>query len=111
MRKVEWISHRGESFDAPENTISAFQLAMERETDGIETDIHLTGDGAVVCIHDPDTGRVGNRKLPVETTPLNELQEVDVSNGMAEFRGEKIPLFRSADSPSGPGVFCGSQAE
>lgn len=95
MRKVEWISHRGESFDAPENTIRAFQLAMERETDGIETDIHLTADGAVVCIHDSDTGRVGNRKLPVETTPLNELQEVDVSNGMAEFKGEKIPLFRS----------------
>ena len=37
---MEWISHRGESIDAPENTLSAFQLAMERDTDGIETDIH-----------------------------------------------------------------------
>lgn len=43
-----WVSHRGESYDAPENTLSAFKLARERNTDAWETDIHFTGD-KVAC--------------------------------------------------------------
>lgn len=95
MKKVEWISHRGESEDAPENTLSAFKLAMERNTDGIETDIHLTSDGVLVCIHDSDTGRVGDRSINIETSTFAEAETLDVCNGKAEYRGEKIPTFRS----------------
>ena len=40
-----FLSHRGESDDAPENTLSAFAIAMERDSDGIELDIRLTSDG------------------------------------------------------------------
>lgn len=103
MRKVEWISHRGESLDAPENTKSAFLLAMERETDGIETDIHLTGDGELVCIHDGNTRRVGDREILIEESTFAETQSVDVSNGMAAYKGEKIPLFRSVLALLKPG--------
>lgn len=103
MRKVEWISHRGESLDAPENTMSAFLLAMERETDGIETDIHLTGDGELVCIHDGNTRRVGDREIKIEESTFAETQSVDVSNGMAAYKGEKIPLFRSVLALLKPG--------
>ena len=94
-KQVEWISHRGESIDAPENTLSAFKLAMERDTDGIETDIHLTADGILVCIHDSDTGRVGDRRISIEASTFAEIETVDVSNGKPEFKGEKIPTFRS----------------
>ena len=103
MRKVEWISHRGESLDAPENTKSAFLLAMERETDGIETDIHLTSDGELVCIHDGNTRRVGDREIKIEESTFAETQSVDVSNGMAAYKGEKIPLFRSVLALLKPG--------
>ena len=103
MRKVEWISHRGESLDAPENTMSAFLLAMERETDGIETDIHLTSDGELVCIHDGNTRRVGDREIKIEESTFAETQSVDVSNGMAAYTGEKIPLFRSVLAILKPG--------
>ena len=103
MRKVEWISHRGESLDAPENTMSAFLLAMERETDGIETDIHLTSDGELVCIHDGNTRRVGDREISIEESTFAETQSVDVSNGMAAYKGEKIPLFRSVLAILKPG--------
>ena len=103
MRKVEWISHRGESLDAPENTMSAFLLAMERETDGIETDIHLTSDGELVCIHDGNTRRVGDREIKIEESTFAETQSVDVSNGMAAYKGEKIPLFRSVLAILRPG--------
>ena len=50
-----WISHRGESFDAPENTVEAFQLALDRKTSGSECDIHLTADKKLVTCHDSDT--------------------------------------------------------
>ncbi len=102
-KQVEWISHRGESIDAPENTLSAFQLAMERDTDGIETDIHLTADGILVCIHDSDTGRVGNRDIHIESSTFAEAETLDVSNGKPEFKGEKIPTFRSVLNLLKPG--------
>ena len=43
-KKVKWISHRGESADAPENSIAAFKLSLERRTDCMECDVHLTRD-------------------------------------------------------------------
>ena len=36
---IAWISHRGESIDAPENTLSAFKLSSARDVDGMECDI------------------------------------------------------------------------
>ena len=95
MKQVEWISHRGESADAPENTLSAFKLAMERDTEGIETDIHLTSDNILVCIHDSETGRVGDKNIHIEESTFAETQTVDVCNGKADYKGEKIPTFRS----------------
>lgn len=96
-----WISHRGESYDAPENTLKAFRLAWQRDTDGIELDIRLTADGQVVCIHDADTGRVGDKKLVVAEENYEALSQVDVGDG------EKIPLLSEvlAESPVGKIVY------
>ena len=91
---MEWISHRGESKDAPENTMSAFRLAIQRDTSGIETDIHLTADHQLVCIHDSDTKRVTGESIIVEESTFDELRQLDFCNGKEDFRGEKIPLFR-----------------
>ena len=49
---IAWISHRGESADAPENTLSAFKLSSARDVDGMECDIYFTSDKVVVCAHD-----------------------------------------------------------
>jgi glycerophosphoryl diester phosphodiesterase len=46
------IGHRGASADAPENTIAAFELALEQGADGIELDVHLSADEQPVVIHD-----------------------------------------------------------
>ena len=91
---MEWISHRGESEDAPENTLSAFRLAVQRDTDGIETDIHLTADGRLVCIHDSETKRVAGENRIVENSTFAELLLLDFCNGKEQYKGEKIPLFR-----------------
>lgn len=100
---MEWISHRGESKDAPENTMSAFRLAVERDTDGIETDIHLTKDGKLVCIHDSDTKRVAGESRIAEQSTYAELLKLDYCSGKEQFRGEKIPLFRELLSLMKPG--------
>jgi len=61
---VLFLSHRGESDDAPENTLRAFALAISRESDGIELDVRLTADKQVVCCHDEDLQRVAG--VPVK---------------------------------------------
>lgn len=70
-----FLSHRGESDDAPENTLSAYSLAMERDSDGIELDIRLTADGKVVCVHDETIERVAGVNLAVSDATLAELRK------------------------------------
>ena len=55
---VEIIAHRGASYDAPENSLSAMTLAWRQGADQLETDIHLSKDGKIVVMHDFDTKRI-----------------------------------------------------
>jgi glycerophosphoryl diester phosphodiesterase len=52
----ERVAHRGASRERRENTLPAFQLALERGADAIELDVHATADGVVVVHHDPAVG-------------------------------------------------------
>ena len=101
-----WISHRGESADAPENTMPAFQLAAERNTDGTETDIHLTADGVLVCCHDSDTWRTcqGVRNV-IERTSLADLRQLDASGSRSGFGCVPIPLFSESLQTIGNRLF------
>ncbi len=88
------IAHRGASYDAPENTLAAFRLAWQQGADGIEGDFWLTADGEIVCLHDGDTVRTGDRKLSVGQSTLEQLRTVDVGISKGEkFRGERIPTL------------------
>lgn len=48
------IAHRGASADEPENSLAAFRLALDQGADGIELDVHVTADQAVVVFHDAE---------------------------------------------------------
>ncbi|WPF89071.1 glycerophosphodiester phosphodiesterase [Cyanobacterium aponinum AL20118] len=88
------IAHRGSSKESPENTLSAFQLAISQGADGIEGDFHLTKDKQVVCIHDSNTARVANTKLIVKNSTLAELKKLDVGYWFnSTFKNEKIPTL------------------
>ena len=89
----KWISHRGESLDAPENTIAAFKLSLERRTDGMECDVLLTADGQVVVSHDDNTGRMGDRLLEIHASTLSELRAVNISGVNETYPDEHIPLL------------------
>lgn len=49
---VEIIAHRGANREAPENTLPAFQRALDIGVHGIELDVHLTRDGVPIVHHD-----------------------------------------------------------
>ena len=71
-----FLSHRGESDDAPENTLKAFSLAMERDSDGVELDIRLTRDGQVVVVHDGNLKRVCGVDADVASSTLARLRSL-----------------------------------
>lgn len=50
------IAHRGASWDLPENTLPAFERAIEVGADYVELDVHARRDGALVVCHDPPRG-------------------------------------------------------
>ena len=89
-----WISHRGESADAPENTLEAFILGRERKTDGCECDIHLSRDGKMMVCHDSTTLRMGGVPLSVEWSTSDELRAVNVSGSHKDkYPVTRIPFF------------------
>lgn len=51
------IAHRGASAIAPENTLPAFEKAIQAGSDYIETDVHQTSDGEIVIMHDLTVNR------------------------------------------------------
>ena len=88
------FAHRGASASAPENTMAAFQLALEQGAPAIEFDVKLSADGHVVVIHDQTVNRTTNASGNVAKLPLESLRELDAGSWFgAAFRGEKIPTL------------------
>lgn len=74
------FAHRGASRYAPENTMSAFQLAHKQGAGGIELDIHLSRDNEIVVIHDETLKRTTNHSGLVNHFTLQELQALDAGS-------------------------------
>ena len=88
------IAHRGDSANAPENTLSAFRLALENGADGIELDVMLSADQKLVVIHDDTLDRTTNGHGKVGDSPSAALRELDAGSWFSpKFKGEPIPLL------------------
>ncbi|MCH7827462.1 MAG: hypothetical protein IIC75_05760 [Bacteroidetes bacterium] len=72
------IAHRGESYDAPENTLASVNLAWERGADAVEVDIRMTKDKNIVVIHDRTTKRTGGKNYKIKDSSYDELNNVNV---------------------------------
>ena len=109
------IAHRGVSFDLPENSLPAFNISWNHAADGIEGDFHLTKDGAIVCIHDEDTGRVCKQNIVVRDSTLKELKALDLDCQGTGNLQIKIPTLAEVLEilPDGKKIFieikCGSE--
>ena len=75
-KNVKMVAHRGLSGIETENTAAAFVAAGNHSYYGIETDIHKTGDGKFIVVHDNDLMRVAGNDIAVEDTPLAQTQKI-----------------------------------
>ena len=69
--KTKIFAHRGASLLAAENTMPAFQLAMDLKADGLELDIQKTKDNQIIVTHDENLKRVTlqDKKIAETTYP------------------------------------------
>ena len=77
------LGHRGARVRAPENTLAAFQLAVDEGADGVELDVRLSGDCEVVVLHDRTLERVteGADTRDVEQVSRGDLDSVRLPDG------------------------------
>lgn len=81
------IAHRGASAERPENTLSAFRLAVAQGADMIETDLHRTRDGGIPITHDAGLAHLGGRGEIADAT-LADVRALDAGGG------ERVPVLQ-----------------
>lgn len=87
-------AHRGARIEAPENTLAAFQLALDLQVDSIELDVHPAADGTLVVIHDATVDRTTNGTGAVASLTWHELRRLDAGASFgAAFAGQRIPTL------------------
>lgn len=90
------IAHRGFSSQAPENTLSAFQKAIEQKVGFIECDVRITQDKIPIIFHDQTPWRTTNKKslLKISRFTLEEVKQFDAGSWFSEkYTGEQVPTL------------------
>jgi glycerophosphoryl diester phosphodiesterase len=97
------MSHRGASAERPENTLAAFELALELGTDVLELDVHPSRDGVLVVSHDPDALRSAGVERALADCDWAEIAGWDAGFGFQDrggqrpFAGRGLGLLRFDD--------------
>jgi glycerophosphoryl diester phosphodiesterase len=100
------FAHRGASAHAPENTLAAFELALQHGADAIELDAKLSADGHVVVIHDATVDRTTGVHGRVRDMSLAELRALSAgSTFSSQFSTEKIPMLEEIFEALGKRIF------
>lgn len=100
------MAHRGNRVRCPENTFSSFNRAIEDGADILETDLHLTADGEIVCIHDSTVDRTTDGSGRVSSMTLDDLRRLNAAANMPEMHPEPVPMLTELIEiiPSGVGL-------
>jgi glycerophosphoryl diester phosphodiesterase len=80
------IAHRGEHLHHPENTLQAYQAAIDAGADFIEVDVRTTSDGKLVIMHDATVDSQTNGKGAVKDMTFAQIRALDL-------HGSKVPTF------------------
>ncbi|MCA1567126.1 MAG: glycerophosphodiester phosphodiesterase [Acidobacteria bacterium] len=96
------IGHRGASAVAPENTLTAFERALDDGADGIEFDVRLARDGVPVVIHDATLRRTAGIDAQIAALSSSDLSSIDVGSwfnrrrparALAAYTRETVPTL------------------
>jgi glycerophosphoryl diester phosphodiesterase len=82
------FAHRGGASDAPENTMPAFQRAIDLGYRYLETDVHATSDGVLLAFHDDDLLRTCGQPGVISDMTYEQVKDFRI-NGT-----EPIPLMQ-----------------
>ena len=97
LQKTVVTAHRGDSKHAPENTLAAFEAAIDNGADVIELDVRETKDGVIIVTHDKNLKRTTGIDAYVEDLTFGEIRQFDAGSWFSEeFKGEQIPTLREA---------------
>jgi glycerophosphoryl diester phosphodiesterase len=72
-----FIAHRGESHDAPENTLASINLAWERKVPAVEIDVRISLDQEAMVIHNATTGHMAGTDWRVSRRTCPQLRTLD----------------------------------
>lgn len=75
------MAHRGASACAPENTLAAFQVAIDDGAEILETDVWWSSDGHLVCHHDRSAERMAGEPLDIPTSDLASIKRLRITGG------------------------------
>lgn len=87
------FAHRGAHKNLPENTMPAFQEAIDEDADGIELDVQMTSDGHLVVCHDETIDRTSDGNGQIVDHSLQELRALNFAAGSADWEPATIPLL------------------
>ncbi len=88
------FAHRGACLVAPENTLPAFQAAVDLGADGVELDVQYSSDSQLVVIHNPTLDDIAPGEGKVTSHTLEELRALDAGVAFSpEFAGTRIPTL------------------
>jgi len=91
------IAHRGEHRTHPENTLPAFQAAIDAGADFFELDVRTTSDGRLVLMHDAKVDRTTNGSGAVREMTFDQIRALDAGAKFGpQFAGTKVPSFEEA---------------
>lgn len=94
FRHVLVAAHRGNSRYYPENTLPAFQSALDLQVDNLEFDLHMTRDRELVLMHDHAVDRTTDGQGAVRDLTFQQVRALDAGAWKGEaFRGTRVPLF------------------
>lgn len=93
--RAKFMLHRGLNWEAPENSVPAFELAGQANAWGIETDVYETSDGYFVCIHDNTVDRTTDGTGNVRDKTLAEIKALTIDTGshIEDYPNLKIPTL------------------
>jgi len=90
------VAHRGAHIGIPENTLAAYEAAIEMGVDFVEIDLRITRDGRFVSVHNKeiDSYVTDGRQGLVSEMTLEQLKQLDIGSRISpEWSGERIPTF------------------
>ncbi len=93
------FAHRGANSFAPENSLSAFQKAIDLGCDGIELDVRFNIEGQVIVFHDRQLLRMTGTRGNVFRTNFEHIKKLHLRH--KEMTSEKIPLLQDVLSLAG----------